>query len=330
VKIVPHSCPAIDAVDYQGLKNLFEKEYVGSDNNLDEELKICIREFVDSSEINITPSGSMALVLALFFSDIQKGDEVIMSAINCWTVYNAIIFLGGIPVICDVREIDDFRASTETIKEKISQKTKAIIVTHMYGELIDAKHIQYLADEHNIKIIEDYSTSFGVVYRNGDKIGKYSDFAIGSFGSTKPITGGIGGFIASNQKHKLNNYGLSNAPLLNMNISSLNQKLLMMQFPKLKEIRYAKKKLIQFYSDYSDMWGNLDSGMFRYLTFSDISVLIDFLAGYNIEIDARDSVQPNIAIDLGLQLQNASNFKKYHSIPFHLKAYTSFKSMGIL
>ena len=49
-----------------------------------------------------------------------------------------------------------------------------------------------------------------------------------------------------------------------------------------------------------------------------------------IEIDARDSVQPNIAIEMGLQLQNASNFKKYYSIPFHLNTYTSFKSMGIL
>jgi len=317
-------------VDYQGLKSLFEKEYVGTDNNLDEELKTSIREFVDSLDISVTPSGSMALVLALFLSDVQKGDEVIMSAINCWSVYNAIVLLGGVPVICDVRDIDDFRASAETIKEKISQKTKAIIVTHMYGELIDAKDIQGLADEYNIKIIEDYSTSFGGVYRNGDRIGKYSDFVIGSFGSTKPITGGIGGFLASNQNHNLNNYGLSNAALLNMNISSLNQKLLTMQFSKLKEIRYAKKQLIRFYSEYSEMWGTAESGMFRYLTFSDISVLIDFLAGYNIEIDARDSVQPNIAIELGLQLQNASNFKKYYSIPFHLKTHTSFKSMGIL
>ena len=264
MKIIPHSCPAIDMVDYRALKGLFENEYVGTDNNLDRELKILIREYVANSEINITPSGSIALVLALFLSGIQKDDEVIMSAINCWTVYNAIILLGGIPVICDVRDINDFRASAKTIKEKISQKTKAIIITHMYGELIEAKHIQHFADGTKIKIIEDYSTSFGVVSENEIKVGKYSDFVIGSFGSTKPITGGIGGFISSNQNHRLNNYGLSNTALLNVNISSLNQKLLTMQFAKLKKIRHAKKRLIQFYSNYTDIWGTADSGMFRY------------------------------------------------------------------
>ena len=241
MKIIPHSCPAIDMVDYRALKGLFENEYVGTDNNLDKELKILIREYVANSEINITPSGSIALVLALFLSGIQKDDEVIMSAINCWTVYNAIILLGGIPVICDVRDINDFRASAKTIKEKISQKTKAIIITHMYGELIEAKHIQHFADGTKIKIIEDYSTSFGVVSENEIKVGKYSDFVIGSFGSTKPITGGIGGFISSNQNHRLNNYGLSNTALLNVNISSLNQKLLTMQFAKLKKFDTQKK-----------------------------------------------------------------------------------------
>ena len=70
--------------------------------------------------------------------------------------------------------------------------------------------------------------------------------------------------------------------------------------------------------------------MFRYLTFGDISVLIDYLAEYNIQIDARDSVQPNIAIECDLKLNNASNFQSYFSIPFHLNAYKSFKDMGIL
>jgi dTDP-4-amino-4,6-dideoxygalactose transaminase len=329
VKIIPHSFPAISMDDYKGLKDLFEKEYVGPDQNLNEKLKIKIKKYVASKHIHITPSGSIALLLALKYAGVQKNDEVIMTAINCWSVYNALIFMGAFPVICDVKGAGDFRASYDTIQRKITKKTKAIILTHMYGELFDLKDISELANQNGIKIIEDYSTSFGAIYGNGHRVGQLSDFTIGSFGSTKPLTGGIGGFFASKQL-SIENLGISELPILNINISSLNQKLLIMQFEKVEEIKYAKSELIRFYSRFVNMWGNNNDRMFRFLTFEDISDLLEHSRNYKIAIDARNSVQPNIAKELNCDLDNAMNFKTYNSIPFHLKAYTEFKKGGLL
>ena len=140
----------------------------------------------------------MALLIALRALGVKARDPVIMPAINCWSVYNAIMFLGAKPVVCDVRGPMDFRSCFDAIAQQVTEDVKVVIVTHMFGVLIEEEDIRRLKEELKLHVIEDYASSFGARYDNRSPVGRFSDFVIGSFGSTKPITSGAGGFIAGN------------------------------------------------------------------------------------------------------------------------------------
>ncbi|PIO08392.1 DegT/DnrJ/EryC1/StrS family aminotransferase [Candidatus Pacearchaeota archaeon CG10_big_fil_rev_8_21_14_0_10_34_12] len=142
----------------------------------------------------MTSNCTHALHLLLLSLGIGEGDEVIVPDLT-WTATAApITYCKAIPVFCDVDE-KNWCASPESIEKKISDKTKAIIVVDLYGNMPDMERITELSKQHNIPLIEDSAEALGSTYK-GIKAGKFGIGSIFSFHSTKTITsGGEGGML---------------------------------------------------------------------------------------------------------------------------------------
>ncbi len=158
---------------------------------------------------NSWTNGALATLLAL---NIKADDEVIVPAMTFIATANIVQLLGAKVVFADV-DPDTLLITPEIIKAAISDKTRAVIPVHLYGQMCDIKGIRdVLCDYENIAIIEDaahcfegqrlddYHDSEQAFYRPG----KYSDAAIFSFYATKNITCGEGGAIICNNKQLAN------------------------------------------------------------------------------------------------------------------------------
>ncbi|KGA20885.1 DegT/DnrJ/EryC1/StrS aminotransferase [freshwater metagenome] len=144
--------------------------------------------------VNSWTNGAVATLLAM---DIGPGDEVIVPAMTFIATANVVELVGAKPVFIDC-DPDTLLITPELIKDAITEKTKAIIPVHMYGQMCDIKAIkEIIPSGQKIAIIEDCAHSFEAKF-NGKRPGKYSDAAIFSFYATKNVTCGEGGAIITN------------------------------------------------------------------------------------------------------------------------------------
>ena len=149
-------------------------------------------------------NGTVALHLALTALGIGKGDEVIVANFTMIASAFSICYTGAMPVFVDA-EPETWNIETTKIEEKITEKTKAIMVVHIYGHPCNMKPIWNIAKKYNLKIIEDAAEVHGaeITYEsNGDcitkKTGSLGDIAIFSFYANKIITTGEGGMVVTN------------------------------------------------------------------------------------------------------------------------------------
>lgn len=143
-------------------------------------------------------SCTAALHLSLIAAGIGPGDEVITTPMSFCATANAILHAGARPVFVDVEE-DTGNINAELIENSITERTKAIIPVHLYGQMADMKKIKEIADKYNLKIIEDAAHSIEAE-RDGIKPGQVSFTACFSFYATKNITSGEGGAIITNNQ----------------------------------------------------------------------------------------------------------------------------------
>ncbi|MCS7232098.1 MAG: DegT/DnrJ/EryC1/StrS family aminotransferase [Elusimicrobiota bacterium] len=142
-------------------------------------------------------SGTSALHLALLSLNVDNNSEVIIPSFSCVAILNAVLMTGAKPVIVDVN-LEDFNLSYEEVKKKISSKTKAIILPHMFG--YPAKDTQKIV-ELGIPVIEDTAQSIGAKIC-GRKVGSFGKINVMSFYATKMITTfGEGGVVLTNDKN---------------------------------------------------------------------------------------------------------------------------------
>lgn len=139
-------------------------------------------------------NGTIALDLALKALDLKPGDEVVSPAFTFIATANSILYQGLRPVFVDVDE-KTFSIDPESLAERITSKTRAIVGVHLYGQPVDMKAVQQICDDGNIVLIEDCAQAHGAEY-DGHKVGS---FGIGcfSFYPTKNMTTGEGGMITT-------------------------------------------------------------------------------------------------------------------------------------
>lgn len=138
-------------------------------------------------------NGTVALELALEALGVGRGDEVVVSPYTFRSSATCAARVGAKMVFADVGE--DHLLSAETIAKVLTKKTKAIVVVHLYGEVVDLKPILALAKERGIFVVEDCAQALGAEYE-GKKVGSLGDVGCYSFCQSKHITaGGEGGAI---------------------------------------------------------------------------------------------------------------------------------------
>lgn len=143
-------------------------------------------------------SCTAALHLSLLALGIVPGDEVITTPLSFCATSNSILHAGARPVFVDVEE-ETGNLNAELIESALTEKTKAIIPVHLYGQMCDMKKIRSIALKYNLKIIEDAAHSIEAS-RDSIKVGHASDTACFSFYATKNITSGEGGAVCTNSE----------------------------------------------------------------------------------------------------------------------------------
>ena len=143
-------------------------------------------------------SGTAALHVAYAAINPNPGDEFITTPITDMGAITPIMFQGAIPVFADV-DPTTCNVTAETIAARISEKTKAIIVTHLFGNPCEMQPIMELAKSHNIPVIEDCAQAF-LAEQNGQMIGTFGDIGCFSLQQGKHITTGEGGVTITNNE----------------------------------------------------------------------------------------------------------------------------------
>ena len=157
-----------------------------------------ISEYIGNKNTSLTNSGTSALHLAGILSGIKKGDEVITTAMTCMATNEPFYNMGAKLVFADV-DITTGNICPESIRSKITDKTKAIVTVHWAGQPVEIDEINDIAKEFDIKVIEDAAHAFGSSYK-GKRIGSHSDFVCFSFQAIKHLTCGDGGALACKSK----------------------------------------------------------------------------------------------------------------------------------
>jgi len=156
------------------------------------------REYLGSKFSMATSSCTGAIHLALATIGIKPGDEVILADINWIACAAPITYLGGKPVFTDILE-DSWCIDPDKIEQAITEKTKAIIVVHLYGNLAEMDKIMEIAKKHNLYVIEDAAEALGSEYK-GKKAGSIGDFGVFSFHGAKLCTSLEGGMVVTNNE----------------------------------------------------------------------------------------------------------------------------------
>jgi perosamine synthetase len=141
-------------------------------------------------------NGTVALHLALVALGLGPGDEVIVPTLTYIASANAITYCGAMPVFVDSLR-NTWQMDPEDVLRKITPRTRAIMVVHLYGHPCDMDVIRGLADKHRLFVIEDCAEAIGTKYRDRH-VGNFGDIATFSFFGNKTITTGEGGMVVTN------------------------------------------------------------------------------------------------------------------------------------
>jgi UDP-4-amino-4-deoxy-L-arabinose-oxoglutarate aminotransferase len=251
--------------------------------------------FLDVPHVVTVNSCTSALFLSLLMEGVKSGDEVICPSLTWCSTANAALYLGATPVFCDI-DAATLNVTPESIREKLTAKTKAVVVVHFGGLAVDVQAIRQVVPA-NVAIIEDAAHAFGSKFDDGRSVGASGNLTCFSFYANKNLSTGEGGAIAlcdgdlADQVRSLRQHGLPldawkrfthpHTLLRNeladlgykMNYTDLQAAIGRVQLARYDELADTRAQVAQCYVDYlSDMiptvkWqeGSLNSGHARHL-----------------------------------------------------------------
>ena len=194
--MIPITKPIIGEEEINKVKEVLGSGFI-SQGAIVDEFEEAFASFIGTKYAIAVNSGTSALHIALMAHGIGYEDEVITTPFTFISTANAILFTGAKPVFIDI-EPDTFNINPDQISDKITIKTKAIMLVHLYGQPCDMDRIILLAKEYGLEIIEDACQAHGAEY-NGKKVGSFGTGCF-SFYATKNMTTGEGGMITTNNK----------------------------------------------------------------------------------------------------------------------------------
>ena len=194
---IPIAKPVIEDDDIEAVERILRSGMLAQG----EEVRLFEEEFAEyiGTEYAVAvSSGTAALDLVLKAFNIGPGDEVITTSFSFVATANAILYQGARPVFADI-DPKTYNIDPGDVVEKITGRTRAIIVVHLYGQPANIRALAEIAEDHNLLLIEDAAQAHGAEFL-GKKVGSFGDAAVFSFYPTKNMTTGEGGIVTTNNK----------------------------------------------------------------------------------------------------------------------------------
>lgn len=192
-RIIPVNTPVLNGNEGKYLLECIKTGWISSEGPFIKQFEEKFSDYIGRKEGIAVANGSGALDIAVQALKIGPGDEVILPTFTIISPAQSVVRAGATPILVD-SDPDTWNMNTSQIEAKITNKTKAIIVVHIYGLPVDMKPVIELCQKYNLYLIEDAAEMHGQTY-NGKKCGSFGDISIFSFYPNKHITTGEGGMI---------------------------------------------------------------------------------------------------------------------------------------
>lgn len=190
---VPLSEPSVGEAEAEYLRQCVEENWVASKGRFVDQFERLFASIHGHEQAVSTVNGTTALHLACVELGLGPGDEVLVPALTFAASANAVLYTGATPVFVDV-DLRTYAIDVAHAAERISPRTRAMMVVHLYGHPADMDELLALARQHGLAVIEDATEALGSRYR--DRLcGTLGDFGCFSFNGNKVITSGGGGMV---------------------------------------------------------------------------------------------------------------------------------------
>lgn len=261
----------IDEDDIQAVCDVLHSDFITCGPKV-EEMERVLESYTGAKHAVAVSNGTAALHCACIAAGIGKGDEVITTPLTFAASANCALYCGAKPVFADINP-DTYNIDPVSIRERITDKTKAIVAVDFTGQSVQNREIRQICDEFGLVFIEDAAHAIGTKY-SGKHVGSLADMTCFSFHPVKTITGGEGGAITTNndelyQKLILahthgithNNDLMEDAPHegpwyyeqislgFNYRITDFQAALIVSQMTKLDVFAARRKEIVQKYND---------------------------------------------------------------------------------
>tara|TARA_B110000027_G_C16073289_1_gene280094 strand:- start:39 stop:1121 length:1083 start_codon:yes stop_codon:yes gene_type:complete len=315
--------PYLSQIEKDLVNECLDTNWISSKGQFIEIFEKEVAEYVKVNYAVAVCNGTVALHLALLAHNIGINDEVILPDFTYIATANSVLYVNAVPIFCDV-DLNDWNIDLSKVTEKITAKTRAIMVPNIYGNPANFEAIRKIAKKYNLVVIEDAAESLGAQYK-GEMSGCLGDIATLSFFGNKTITTGEGGMVLTNDVDiyrkllKLRNQGNSDQIRYYHDILGYNYRMTNIQaaigvgqMTKIEEIVERKKKIQKCYEDEL-----LDYVMFQRIE-DDVKAshwMVSFLLE---DENKRDSLMKHLG-DEGIETRPF--FKQISDMPFYKKAY---------
>ena len=195
---IPVNEPLLDGNEKKYLCECIDTGWISSEGPFVKEFENRMSKSAGRKYGVAVANGTAALEVAAMAVGIGEGDEVIMPTFTIISCAMAVTKLGGIPVLVD-SDIHTWNMNVEEIERKITKRTKAIMMVHLYGLPADVDKIMELAKKYELKVIEDAAEMHGQTYQ-GRPCGSFGDISVFSFYPNKHITTGEGGMVVTDSE----------------------------------------------------------------------------------------------------------------------------------
>ena len=171
--------PLLGGNEKKYLNECIDTNWISSEGPFVKKFENKMARYVGRKHATACTSGTAALDIAVSALELQEGDEVIMPSFTIISCAQSLTKLGVKPVLVDSK-YDTFNMKVEDIESKITLKTKAIMIVHIFGLTVDVDPIINLAKKYNLRVIEDAAQAIGQTYKN-KQCGSFGDISIFSF-----------------------------------------------------------------------------------------------------------------------------------------------------
>ncbi len=188
--------PSLAGNEKKYVDECLDSTWVSSKGRFIAEFERAFGDFVGSTHAASVCNGTAAIHLALEALGIGPGDEVVVPTFSYIASVNPNVYCGAMPVFCDSLH-ETWQMDPDDLRRRITPRTKAMIVPHLYGQACALNELMAVARAHGLKVIEDCAEAFGTTYANRH-VGTFGDIAAFSFYGNKTITTGEGGMVVTN------------------------------------------------------------------------------------------------------------------------------------